>query len=109
MPGRGRASGRWQAADFEQLEAERLDLREYAVQRGAVRQRPGQHGVAAARTGLQGGECGAYGRAQAAADTDTDTVRRRVVGCAGHLLTTRRGESSAGGCTVVGTSMGALP
>ena len=68
-PGRG-ASGRWQAADFEQLEPERLDLREHAVQRGAVGQRPGQHGVAAAGPGLQSGERGAYRLAQAAADTD---------------------------------------
>ena len=63
-------SGRWQAADFEQLEPERLDLREHAVQRGAVGQRPGQHGVAAAGLGLQGRERGAYRLAQAAADTD---------------------------------------
>ena len=54
-PGRG-ASGRWQAADFEQLEPERLDLREHPIQRGAVGQRPGQHGVAAACLGLQGRE-----------------------------------------------------
>jgi hypothetical protein len=29
-PGAG-ASGRWQAADFEQLEPERLDLRKHAI------------------------------------------------------------------------------
>src|SRR6516165_6046365 len=63
-------SGRWQAADLEQLEPERLDLREHAIQRGAVGQRPGQHGVAAARLGLQGRERGAYRLAQPAADTD---------------------------------------
>jgi len=97
--GRGGASRRWQAADFEQLEAERLDLREHAVQRGAVGQRPGQHGVAAARPGLQGGERAAYGLAQVAADPDTVPVRRRVAGCAGHVLTTRRGDPPAGGCT----------
>ena len=57
--GPGGGSGRWQAADFEQLEPERLELREHAVQRGAVGQRPGQHGVAAAGPGLQGGERGA--------------------------------------------------
>ena len=49
---RGGASDRWQAADFEQLEPERLDLREHAIQRGAVGQRPGQHGVAAAGLSL---------------------------------------------------------
>ena len=67
---RGGGSGRWQPADFEQLEPERLNLREHAVQRGAVGQRPGQHGVAAAGPGLQGGERRAYRLAQAAADTD---------------------------------------
>jgi hypothetical protein len=40
---RGAASNRWQAADFEQLEAERLDLGEHAVERSPVAQRPGQH------------------------------------------------------------------
>src|SRR5215475_11742818 len=101
----GGASGRWQAADFEQLEAERLDLGEHAVQRRAVRQRPGQHGVAAARPGLQGGECGAYRLAQVAADADPVPVRRRVVACAGHWLTTHGGDPSAGGGTAVRACM----
>ena len=103
-PAGGGASHRWQAADFEQLEAERLDLREHAVQRRAVRQRPGQHGVAAARPGLQGGERAAYRLAQVAADADAVPLRR-VVGCAGHVLTTGRGDPPAGGGTVVGTCM----
>jgi hypothetical protein len=47
----GGASGRGQAADFEQLQAERLDLGEHAVQRGPVGQRPGQHRVAAFTAG----------------------------------------------------------
>ena len=101
----GGVSHRRQAADFEQLEAERLDLREHAMKRRAVAQRPGQHGVAAAGPGLQGGECAAYRLAQAAADPDAVPVRRRVVGCAGHLLTARRGEAPAGGGTVVGACM----
>jgi hypothetical protein len=42
-PGRG-ASERRRTADFEQLEPERLDLREHAIQRGAVGERPGQRG-----------------------------------------------------------------
>ena len=75
------------------------------MQRRAVAERPGQHGIAAARPGLQGGECAAYRLAQAAADTDAVPVRRRVVACAGHLLTAHRGDPSAGGCTVVGTCM----
>src|SRR5215471_5674990 len=83
-------SCRWQAADFEQLEPERLDLREHAVQRRAVRQRPGQHGVGAARPGLQSGERGAHRLAQAPADTDLVPVRRGLVARPGHLLTTKR-------------------
>ncbi|HEY7263083.1 MAG TPA: hypothetical protein VH589_16545 [Trebonia sp.] len=74
------ASRRRQAADFEQLEAERLELREHPVQRSAIRERPGQHGVAAARPGLQGRECAAYRLAQVTADPDTVPVRRRVIG-----------------------------
>src|SRR5215471_2659747 len=87
VPGAG-ASGWWQAADFEQLEAERLDLREHAIQRGAVGQRPGQHGVAAAGLRLQGGERGADRLAQAAADTDPVPVRRLISVGTGHGLTT---------------------
>src|SRR6516162_10123000 len=104
-PAGGGVSRRWQAADFEQIEAERLDLREHAVQRGAVRQRPGQHGVAAAGPGLQGGERAARRLAQVAADPDPVPVRRRVVACTGHVLTTGRGDPPAGGGTVVGTCM----
>ena len=37
------------------------------MQRCPVRQRPCQHGVGAARSGLQGGECGPHRLAQAAA------------------------------------------
>jgi len=58
--GRGATSPRGQAADFEQLQPERFDLREHAVQRSPVGQRPGQHSVAAAGPRLQGGEGGAY-------------------------------------------------
>jgi len=72
--GRGEASHRWQAADFEQLEPERLDLGEHAVQRSAVRQGSGQHSVAASGPGLQGGEGGADRLAQAAPDTDAVLV-----------------------------------
>ena len=55
----GGPSHRWPAADFEQLEPPRLDLREHAVQRGPVGWRPGQHGVAAAGPSLQVGKRGA--------------------------------------------------
>src|SRR5262245_13104093 len=70
------ASDRWQAPDFEQLEPERLELREHAIQRGAVGERPGQHGVTAARLSLQGRERRADRLAQAAAHTDAVPVRR---------------------------------
>jgi len=82
------ASHRWQAADFEQFEPERLDLREHAVQRGAIRERSGQHGIAAAPLSLQGRERGAYRLAQAAADTDAVPVRGRITARPGHVLTT---------------------
>ena len=57
--------------------------------RARRRARPGQHRVAAARLGVQGGECAAYRLAQAAADTDTVPVRLRIVVRTGHFLTTR--------------------
>jgi LuxR family maltose regulon positive regulatory protein len=84
-----RTSRRWKAADFEQLEPERLDLREHPVQRRAVRQRPSQDGVSAARPGLQSGECGEHRLAQAATDTDPVPVRQRLVARTRHLFTTR--------------------
>src|SRR5215471_18518292 len=104
--GPARWSGRWQAADFEQLESERLDLREYAVQRGAVGQRPGQHGVAAAGPGLQGGKRRAYRLAQAAADTDAVPVGRPVGVGTGHVRTPHTLNRHAGGRTVTGTCTG---
>src|SRR5215510_3391322 len=106
-PGAG-ASDRWQAADFEQLEPERLDVREHAIQRGAVGERPGQHGVAAAGLSLQGGERGAYRLAQAAADTDPVPVRRPIGAGTGHVLTTHAVNRPAGGSTVTGTCTGDL-
>ena len=104
--GRG-ASVRWQAADFEQLKPERLDLREHAIQRGAVGERPGQHGVAAAGLSLQGRERGAYRLAQAAADTDAVPVRRPISAGTGHDLTTHAVHRPAGGSTLAGTCTGA--
>jgi hypothetical protein len=99
---------RWQATDFEQLEPERLDLREHSVERGLVAERSRQHSVAAARPSLEGGERGAHRLAQATADADTVPVRRRVAVCTGHILTDPRSEPPAGGCTVIGTCMVAL-
>src|SRR5690348_7537841 len=103
---RGGASDRWQAADFEQLEPERLDLREHAIQRGAVREPPGQHGVAATSLSLQGRERGTYRLAQAAADTDAVAIRRPISAGTGHILTTYAVNRPAGDSTVVRTCTG---
>src|SRR5215470_5400144 len=100
------SSDRWKTADFEQLEPERLDLREHAVQRGAVGQRPGQHGVAAAGLSLQGRERGAYRLAQAAAETDAVPAGRPVGVGAGHVLTTRAVNRPASDRTVTRTCTG---
>jgi hypothetical protein len=56
----GMASMRREAADFEQLKPEGLDLGEHCVQRGPVRQRSRKHGVSTARLSPQGGERGAH-------------------------------------------------
>jgi len=63
-------SARRQAADFEQLEPEGLDLGEHAVKRGAVRQRSRQHGVRAAHLGSESGERQAHHLAEVAAYPD---------------------------------------
>ena len=65
------------AADFEQLKPEGFDLGEYAVQRGLIRQRSGQHGVLSARLSPQGGERGAYRLAQVAVHMDLVLPRLR--------------------------------
>src|SRR5580704_2378917 len=67
-----------QAADFDQFEAERLDLGEHAVERGLVGERTGQDGPVAPRPGLEGGERGADRLAQVTADTDPVALRLRV-------------------------------
>src|ERR1700740_752812 len=64
------ASVRRQAADFEQLKPEGLDLGEHCVQRGLGRPRSRKCGVSTARLSPQGGERGAYCLAQAPAHTD---------------------------------------
>jgi hypothetical protein len=45
--------------DFDQFEAERLDLGEYAVKRSLVGEQTRQHGVVAPRPGLEVRECAA--------------------------------------------------
>src|SRR5262249_38711570 len=81
------SSGRWQTPNLEELEPERLDLRKHAVQRGAVWERPRQHGVPPARLSLQAREREANRLAQVAADSDAVPVRRRIVVWTGHVLT----------------------
>ena len=56
--------------DFDQFEAERLDLGERAVECGLVGEQTGQDGPVASRPGLEGGERGEDRLAQVAADTD---------------------------------------
>ena len=102
--GPGRGVRPVQAADFEQLKPERLDLREHAIQRGAVGQRPGQH--AAAGLSLQSRERGAYRLAQAAADTDAVPVCRQVGVGTGHVLTRHAVNRPARGSKVIGTGTG---
>jgi hypothetical protein len=81
------ASVRRQAADFEQLKPEGLDLGEHCVQRGLVRQRSRKHGVPTARLSPQGGERGAHRLAQAPAHTDLVVPWLRPAMCAGHVVT----------------------
>ena len=77
---------RRQAADFEQLKPEGLDLGEYAVQRGLVRQRSRQHGVGPARPSPQGGERRAHSLAQMTAHRDLVTLRLRPTVRAGRVV-----------------------
>jgi len=63
-------SAAWQTADFEELEPERLDLGEHAVQRGAIRERSGQRGVRSARLSPEGGERRPHQLAEVAAYRD---------------------------------------
>ena len=67
-----------QAADFDQFEAERLDLGEHAIKRSLVGEDPGQHGGIAARPSLKSGKREADRLAQAAADTNLVTLRLRI-------------------------------
>jgi len=76
-----------QAAQFEELEAERLALGARPVQRGLVGQHARQNGVLAPRPGLQRGECGADHLAQAAADADLVARRLRTAVSASHAAT----------------------
>src|SRR5215510_5041700 len=80
-------SVRRQAADFEQLKPEGLDLGEHAVQRGLVRQRSGQHGVLSTPLSPQGGERGAHRLAQVTAHPNLVSLRPRPAVRAGHVVT----------------------
>src|SRR5580700_1233488 len=60
----------FQAPDLEQFQPERLDPRQYAVQRGLVRQGAGQQRVLALCLGVQGRERGPHRPSQPGADAD---------------------------------------
>jgi WhiB family transcriptional regulator, redox-sensing transcriptional regulator len=74
---------RRQAADFDELQAERLGLGQRAVQGGLVDQHAGQHGVAVFRLRLESGKRRADRLAQAAADSDLVPLRPGLT-LAGH-------------------------
>jgi len=73
------------AADLDELEAERLDLGEHAVERGLVGQHARQYRVVTAGPGLEIGERGADRLAQAAADTYLVPLRLSVAVRSGHV------------------------
>jgi hypothetical protein len=78
---------RREATDFDQFEAKRLDLGEYAIKGSLVGEHTGQHGVVAPRPGLEVRERAADRLAQATADTDLVTLRLRIATDSGHILT----------------------
>ena len=81
-----------QAADFDQVESERLELGQQAVWRGLVRDGASQQRVLAFCLGVQGGERAQHRRTQVAADTDLVGRRRRPVALLpGHCLAARPG------------------
>lgn len=77
-----------EAAELEQLEPERLDSAEHAMQRGLVRDRAAQERVLTSCLSMQGGERASDRGAQVAADQDL-VVRRLplVTSAAGHWVT----------------------
>ena len=77
-----------QAADFDQFQAERLDLGEYAIKRGLVSQDAGQDGLAASRPGLERGKRGAQRLTETAANTDLVALWLGTAAGTGHALTT---------------------
>src|SRR6476659_5975362 len=63
--------------EFDQMEAERLDLRRDAERRGLIFERPDQHGIAALRLGRHRGKGGQRGRSEPASDPDCVQARGR--------------------------------
>jgi len=99
-------SCRCDAADLDELQAERLDLGEHTIQRGLVGQHADQHRVVTARPGLQIGERGAYRLAQAAADTYLKLRRLSVAVRTGHVRSPGEGlRLPAGAAGMVGLMM----
>jgi len=99
-------SCRCDAADLDELEGQRLDLGEHAVQRGLVGQHARQHRVAAVRPGPEIGERGADRLAQAAADTYLVPLRLSVAVRTGHVRSLGKAPRLlAGAAGVVGLMM----
>jgi hypothetical protein len=62
-------------ADFEQFETKRLDLREYAEQRGAILEPTGEHGLAILEVGRHRGKRGQGGGSEPAPYPDQVKAR----------------------------------
>jgi hypothetical protein len=79
-----------QGPDLEQLESERFDLGEYAVQRGLVRKSTPQDGVPGARLSLKGRKRQPRHLPQVAANPELVAVRRLPIqSLTGHRVTER--------------------
>src|SRR5215469_14745493 len=73
--GSGRAGGTSDLPELDELEAERFDHGEHAIQCGVVDQRTRQDGVVALRTRAEAGKRGTEGLAETAADADLIGLR----------------------------------
>jgi hypothetical protein len=71
-----RCRSRRDLSEFEQFEAERLDLRNDAEQRGSILEQAGEQGLAAFQLGHHRGEGGEGGSSESAPDPDRVQARR---------------------------------
>src|SRR4051794_40772616 len=87
MPVIAYGSRRWRTLlwpDFDEVEAERLDLEEDAEQRGPIFEQADEHGLASFPLTLHRGKGGLGGRSEATLDAD-----RVQGGWSGHMATLR--------------------